>query len=226
MPVAHAEHPADIAQRSLGRHRAEGDDLADRIAPVALLHIIDHPVAIGLAEIDVEVGHRHPLGIQEPLEQQVVAQRIEAGDLQRISDQRSCARATPGPDRAAIALRPVDEIGNDQEIARKPHLQDGADLELQPLDIARSLPFTLVGLRVQHQQALLQPLPRCQPEIVGHRHRHAVLRTASESRATAACRAPGSGCSAWRSRAYWPVRSEYRRTAPPSAPDSSDTAPR
>jgi hypothetical protein len=70
MAVAHAQDPADVAQRGLRRHRAEGRDLADRVAPVLLLDVVDHPVAVGLAEVDVEVGHRHPLGVEEALEQQ------------------------------------------------------------------------------------------------------------------------------------------------------------
>jgi hypothetical protein len=65
MAVAHAQHAADVAQRGLGGHRAEGRDLADRVAAVLLLDVVDHAVAVALAEVDVEVGHRHALGVQE-----------------------------------------------------------------------------------------------------------------------------------------------------------------
>ena len=40
--------------------------------PYFCLHVVDHAVAVALAEVDVEVGHRHALGVQEALEQQVV----------------------------------------------------------------------------------------------------------------------------------------------------------
>jgi hypothetical protein len=36
----------------------------------SLLHVADHLVAPVLAEVDVEVGHRHAFGIEEALEQQ------------------------------------------------------------------------------------------------------------------------------------------------------------
>ena len=73
---------------------------------VLLLHVLDHPVAAVLAEVDVEVGHRYPLRIEEALEQQVVAQRIEVGDAERIGHQRARARAAPRSDRHAVATWP------------------------------------------------------------------------------------------------------------------------
>ena len=85
---------------------------------VALLHVADHLVAPVLAEVDVEVGHRHALGIEEALEQQAEADRIEIGDGERIGDERARARAAARPDRNALRLRPFDEVGDDQEVAR------------------------------------------------------------------------------------------------------------
>ena len=218
--VAHAQHPADVAQRRLRRHRPEGGDLAHRVAPVLGLHVIDDAVAVGLAEVDVEVGHRHPLGIEEALEQQLVAERIDAGDVERVGDQRAGARAAPRAHRAAVRLRPVDEVGDDQEVARKAHLQDRLDLELEARDIARAL--LLADRRIGIE--LLQSAPRgrrarrcgsTRPSACERRRR-----AASRSRAAAACRGPGSCCSAWRSRPSWRARSAGRRRAPPSAPGS------
>ena len=80
LAVRHAEHAAGVAQHRLRRHRAVGDDLADPVAAVLARDVVDHLVAAVHAEVDVEVGHRHAFGIEEALEQQVVAQRIEIGD--------------------------------------------------------------------------------------------------------------------------------------------------
>ncbi len=71
--VGHAEHAADVAHHGLRRHGAVGDDLRDALAAVLLRHVVDDPVAAVHAEVDVEVGHRDAFGIQEALEQQVVA---------------------------------------------------------------------------------------------------------------------------------------------------------
>ena len=111
LPVRHLQHAADVAQHAARLQRAEGDDLRHLIAAVALLHVADHLVAPVLAEVDVEVRHRHALGIEEALEQQPEADRIEIGDGERVGDQRARARAAAGTDRNALCLRPLDEVG-------------------------------------------------------------------------------------------------------------------
>ena len=39
----------------------------------------------------------------------------------------------PGPDRHAVGLRPLDEVGDDQEVAGKPHLRDDVEFVGEPL---------------------------------------------------------------------------------------------
>src|SRR5690606_3754843 len=110
--------------------RSEGDDLADLIAAILALNVADHLFATVLAEVDVEVRHRHALRIEEALEQQRKAQRIDVGDGERIDDQRASARATPRPDRNIVGFRPFDEVREDEEVAGKFNPHDYAELEL------------------------------------------------------------------------------------------------
>ena len=130
--VAVAEHARDVADHRLRGHRAVGDDLRDAVAPVALGDVIDDPVAALHAEVHVEVRHRDALRIQEPLEQQVIAQRVEIGDAERVRDQRARAGATARTHRHAVLARPADEIRHDQEVARETHLADHVELARQP----------------------------------------------------------------------------------------------
>ena len=169
MAVTHAEHTAHVAQRGLRGHRAEGGDLAHGVTAVLLLHVVDHAVAVGLAEVDVEVGHRHAVRVQETLEQQLVAQRVEVGDRERVGDERACPRSPPRADRAAVGFRPIDEVGHDQEVAGKAHLQDRRDLELEPLHVTRSLGIAFRGIGVEVRQPRLQALVRGEAEVLGHR---------------------------------------------------------
>ncbi len=74
--VAHVQHAAHVANGGACGHGSEGGDLAHGLAAVFGLHVVDHPVAVALAEVDVEVGHRNALGVQEPFEQQLVFERI------------------------------------------------------------------------------------------------------------------------------------------------------
>ena len=64
----HFQHAADVPDDGLGLHRAERDDLRDVLAAVLAGHVVDDLAAAPLAEIDVDVGERHALGVQEPLE--------------------------------------------------------------------------------------------------------------------------------------------------------------
>ncbi len=104
LPVGHLQHAPDVAQHAARLQRTEGDDLGDLVAAVALLHIVDHLAAAVLAEVDVEVRHRHALGIEEALEQQAKADRIEVGDRQRIGDQRAGARTAPRARRECLPI--------------------------------------------------------------------------------------------------------------------------
>ena len=135
LPIRHLQHAADVAQDAARLQRAEGDDLRHLVAAVALLHVADHLVAAVLAEVDVEVGHRHALGIEEALEQQAEADRIEIGDGERVGDERARAGAAPRPDRDSLFLRPLNEIGDDEEVAGIFHAGDHAKLEGKPLAV-------------------------------------------------------------------------------------------
>ena len=135
LSIGHLEHAPDIAQHGACLQRSEGDDLAHLVAPVALLHVADHLFAAVLTEVDVEVRHRNAVGVEEALEQQRKAQRVDIGDGQRPGDQRARARAAARSDRDIMRLGPFDEVGNDQEVSRKLHRLDDAELVLEALVI-------------------------------------------------------------------------------------------
>ena len=97
LAIRHLQHAADVAQHAARLQGAEGDDLRDPLVAIALLHVADDRVAPVLAEVDVEVRHRHALGIEEALEQQIEPQRIEIGDGQCIGHQRPAPEPRPGP---------------------------------------------------------------------------------------------------------------------------------
>src|SRR6185437_11455343 len=113
----------------------EGDDLRDAIHAIALAHITDDLVAPVLAEVDVEVRHRDAFRIEEAFEEKAEAQWVQIRDRQRISDERTRARAAPRTDRNALRLRIFDEVRNDEEIAGELHFRDDGELEGKPVAI-------------------------------------------------------------------------------------------
>src|SRR6516162_5376131 len=135
LAIRHAEHAADIAQNRASLQFAERDDLRDAVAAVFLLHVTDHFVTAVLAEIDVEIRHRHPLRVQEPLEQEAEPQWVEISDRQGPRGDRARPRAATGTDGDALALGPLDDVGDDEEIAGKTHPDDRLELEFQPVAV-------------------------------------------------------------------------------------------
>ena len=113
-----AEDAARVLEGLLGLDRAVGDDLGDPLLAVLLRDVADDLTAPALVEVDVEVGHRHALGVEEPLEDEAVRHRVEVGDAHGVGAHRAGTRATAGADADAVALGPVDEVGDDEEVAR------------------------------------------------------------------------------------------------------------
>ena len=124
--VAQAHHAADVAHHAFRLQRAEGDDLRDAALAVFLPHVFDDFAAARFAKIDVDIGRRDALGIEEALEEQAELERIDVGDPQHIGDQRTGRRTAPRADWDAALLREVDEVPDDEEVADEAGLLEDA----------------------------------------------------------------------------------------------------
>ena len=78
--IGEAEDAGTVAHGRPGLDRREGDDLSDVVRAVTLGHVADHLAAAALVEVHVYVGHLLAARIQETLEKQVVADRVEIDD--------------------------------------------------------------------------------------------------------------------------------------------------
>ena len=85
--IGETQHATDVAHHRFGRHGAVGDDLCHLVTTVARGHVFYDFIAAVHAEVDVEIGHRHALGIEETLEQKIVFERVEFGNAERKSRQ-------------------------------------------------------------------------------------------------------------------------------------------
>jgi hypothetical protein len=154
--VGYVEGPRHVLEHGLGLERPEGDDLPRAVRSVLGRHVVDDLAPALEAEVDVEVRHRDALGVEEALEEQVVLERIDVRDAQAVGDDGAGARAAARPHGDAVLLGPVDEVPDDEEVARELHLDDDAEL------VFRALP----DLGRDHGIAPLQPLEGEVPHVL------------------------------------------------------------
>ena len=126
--IRHAHGSAAITDGGSCRKRTEGDDLRNVILAVAVSHVGDDLIAAIIAKVNINIGHTDTLGIEESLEQQVVADGIHVGNAQCKRDQRACTRASARSYGNAAALGKVHVILHDQEIIGISHLLDDRKL--------------------------------------------------------------------------------------------------
>ena len=131
--VRDLEHATGVADGGAGGHRREGDDLRDALAAVLLGDVVDDALAAGDGEVDVHVGHRLAARVEEALEEQVVADRVEVGDLEAVGDEAAGRRAAARADADAVLLGEVDEVPDDEEVVLEAHLLDRLELEAEAL---------------------------------------------------------------------------------------------
>jgi len=98
LPVQDA---SGILDRGLGLNGAECDDLRDLVAAVRVGGVADHLAAAAVVEVDVEVRHRLPFRVEEPLEQQPVRNGVDVGDAQYKRHQAARTGASAGADKDA-----------------------------------------------------------------------------------------------------------------------------
>ena len=84
-----------VLERLLGLDGAVDHALGDLVMAVLVGHIAQHAHAAFGIEVDVDIGQGHTLGVQEPLEDQAVLERIELGDAHRIGDHGPGGGASP-----------------------------------------------------------------------------------------------------------------------------------
>ena len=131
--VRDVEDASGVTDRRASGHRREGDDLRDAVASVLLGDVVDDAVAAGDGEVDVHVGQVLAGRVQEALEEEAVAHRVDVGDLEAVRGERAGRRAATRPDADAVLLREVDEVPDDEEVVREAHLLDRLQLEAEAI---------------------------------------------------------------------------------------------
>src|SRR5262249_23295597 len=93
-----------------------------------------------VVEVNIDIGQRYPVGIEEPLEQKVVSDRVYVGDANTESDCASGCRTAAGTYRNTEFSRLRREILHDEEVSGISSLFDRLQFEVEAVfDLGREL---------------------------------------------------------------------------------------
>ncbi len=129
-----AEHPAHVLEDGTRGERSEGDDLRHGVLTVFLPHVSYHQLPLAVGKINVDVRHAYPVRVQKPLKQEVVLDRVDIRDAERIGRHAPGRASTAWTDVHTHSARRADEILNNKEISRIAHPLYDRNFVLQPLD--------------------------------------------------------------------------------------------
>ena len=109
----------DIFYGALGGHCAKGDYARDVGYAVGLFYIFVGVVQI--LKVDVDIGHRDSVWIQETLEQQLIFDGVQVGDAQAVGHNAAGGRTTSGSHQVAYGTAGGDIVLDNKEIVREAH---------------------------------------------------------------------------------------------------------
>ena len=103
------------------------------VRAILLRHKLEHLATPRVVEIHVDIGHRDSVGVQEPLEQQVVLNRVDVRDAKRVGNGRARRGAAPWAHPHAHLARVRDVVVYDEEVTGETHRLYDAKLEIDAL---------------------------------------------------------------------------------------------
>ena len=84
--VRAGQDPGGVLGRLPGPDHTERAELGDSVVAVHVAEMVDDTVAVTVLEVHVDVRHRHTVGVEEPFEQQVVADRVDTDNTEAVRD--------------------------------------------------------------------------------------------------------------------------------------------
>ena len=129
--IRKVQRTAHVADRAARGHGAERHNLRHMVLAVFLADVVHNLAAARVAEIHIDIWHRHALGVQKALKIQPVLHGVDVGDVERIRHHGAGRAAASGAYGDAGALCKAHEVGDDKKIIGKAHLLDHRDLVFQ-----------------------------------------------------------------------------------------------
>src|SRR5262245_41781160 len=98
-----------------------------------MAHVLDHVRTPVVGEVDVDVRRIDAFRVQKTLEKQIVADWIDIGNFEQVSDNRTGGRTTRHARNAHAATVP-NKVANDEEVADETRFLNDTKFELEPIE--------------------------------------------------------------------------------------------
>ena len=99
------------------------------IFAVFLPYVLKNLITTRVIKVNVDIRLADSLGIEESLEDQIVLDRIDVCDIQKIRRQAPGGRTASGPDDDAVVLRPIYQILHNEKVSGKSCFLDNIELK-------------------------------------------------------------------------------------------------
>ena len=103
------------------------------LVAVLLRDPVEHIRTPVIVKVHVDIRHGDTVGVEEALEEEVIANGVDVGDAETVGYGRSCGRSTARAYEDAHITGGSDEVLYDEEVPREAHAGDDAQLEVDTL---------------------------------------------------------------------------------------------
>ena len=118
------ERFADLARRAAAAIRDHVRGHGGAMFAVAPINFLDHRFApVATRKIEIDIGPAFPALVQKTFEDEMIADRIDRGDPETITN-RAVRRAAAALDHDVVFAAEIDDVPDDQKISGEPELGD------------------------------------------------------------------------------------------------------
>ena len=132
LAVVHAHGAADVANRGLGPHGSEGNDLGYVAFAVPFGGPLDHLAASIVLKVEVDVRHLAAFQVQEALEHEAGLNRVDVRDAQRVENQARGSTA-PHSHEYSVVVSEIPDVFGGEEVVGESGLVDYFELVCEAL---------------------------------------------------------------------------------------------
>src|SRR5690606_676064 len=114
-------------------HSTIRNNLSYLILPIFINYVLQNPTTTFIVKVNIDIGHRNPVRIQEPLKKEVIFNRVNIRNPKTIGYRRTRCRTTTRPHRNPHLSRRSYKVLHNQKVSRITRLLNRLQFKIQTL---------------------------------------------------------------------------------------------